>query len=337
MTTSGNIFFHMIGCLLFLSFPILLSPHPSFSLDILSNHFTQRDLLTYILGLSFFYCSYYFLIPKLFFEKNYVIYILFIAFFLFLLIFLPRLLVNINVDEYYQFTKKAPPRSFLFEIKHHVLLFFGILFASLALTINNRWKKSSSEKLISELSYLKAQINPHFLFNTLNSIYSLAIEKSEHTATAIVTLSGMMRYTISDTVEKFVSLEKEMNYINSYIELQKLRLGDTAMVNYIVDGDISDKTIAPLVLIPFIENAFKHGVNPEETSQIDIQISVSDTYLYLHVFNLKVPHNVQTQLRTGYGLENGRSQLKILYPNKHTIKIENKNLSFAVSLKINLS
>ena len=337
MTKSSNIIFHIIGCLLFLSFPILLSPHPSLSLDILSNHFTQRDLITYFLGLCFFYCSYYFLIPRFYFEKNYVLYVLGIATFLFTLIFLPRLLVKIDLNEYYQFTKKAPPKSFLFEIKHHVLLFFGILFASLALKINDRWKKSSSEKLISELSYLKAQINPHFLFNTLNSIYSLAIEKSEHTATAIVTLSGMMRYTISETVEKFVSLEKEMNYINSYIELQKLRLGDTAIVNYIVDGDISDKTIAPLVLIPFIENAFKHGVNPEETSQIDIQISVSDTYLYLHVFNLKVPHNVQTHLSIGYWLENGRSQLKILYPNKHTIKIENKNLSFTVSIKINLS
>lgn len=337
MTKSSNIIFHIIGCLLFLSFPILLSPHPSLSWEIFANHFTQRDLITYCLGLCFFYTSYYYLIPTFYFEKKYVIYVLATAIFFCILIYFPRLLVTIDSNEYYEFTKKAQPKSFLFEIKHHVLLFFGILFAALALKINDKWKKSRSEKLISELSYLKAQINPHFLFNTLNSIYSLAIEKSEHTATAIVTLSGMMRYTISDTAEKFVSLSKEMNYINSYIELQKLRLGDTVIVNYIVDGAINDKTIAPLVLIPFIENAFKHGVNPEETSQIDIQISVSDIYLYLHVFNLKVPHSVQTQLRTGYGLENGRSQLKILYPNKHSLKIENKNLSFTVSIKINLS
>lgn len=337
MTKPVNIIFHIIGCLLFLSFPILLSPHATLSAEVLANPFIQRDLISYTLGVCFFYTSYYYLIPTFYFKKQYIAYLFFHIVFIFLVIFVPRLIIDIDISDYTQFAKKQPPKSFLFEIKHHLVLFFGILFASLALKINDKLKKSHREKLITELSYLKAQINPHFLFNTLNSIYSLAIEKSDHTATAIVTLSGMMRYAISDTSAKYVSLEKEMNYINSYIELQKLRLGDTAIINYTFDGDIYDKEIAPLVLIPFIENAFKHGVNPEETSQIDIQISVSDINLYLHVFNLKVPHNMQTQLKTGFGLENGRSQLKLLYPNKHSLKIENKNLSFTVSIKINLS
>lgn len=337
MKNNSNIILHIIGCILFLSFPILLSPHPTFSWQVFSNHFTQRDLITYAFGLVFFYINYYYLIPNFYFKKKYVHYVFFNFCFLFLIIYVPRIIINIDLNEYFQLTKKAPPKSFLFEIKHHVLLFFGILFGSLALRINDRWKELHREKLISELSYLKAQINPHFLFNTLNSIYSLAIEKSAHTADAIVTLAGMMRYTISDTTEKFVSLEKEINYINSYIELQKLRLGDTAIINFTVTGELYDKVIAPLVLIPFIENAFKHGVNPEETSQIDIQLSVSDIYLYLHVFNLKVPQSIQSKLKSGYGLENGRSQLKILYPHKHSLKIENKNFSFAVTLKINLS
>lgn len=337
MTKPVKIIFHVIGCMLFLLFPILLSPYAVLSWKVLANPFIQRDMISYGLALCFFYTSYYFLIPAFYFKKKYIIYFLFLILFVFLVALLPRILIHIDLNEYFLFTKNGPPKSFLFEIRHHLLLFFGILFASLALRINDKWRKSHREKLITELSYLKAQINPHFLFNTLNSIYSLAIEKSDHTATAIVTLSGMMRYAISDTSSKYVSLEKEMNYINSYIGLQKLRLGDTAIVNYTFDGDITDKEIAPLVLIPFIENAFKHGVNPEETSQIDIGISVSDINLYLHVFNLKVPHNIQTQLKTGFGLENGRSQLKLLYPNKHSIKIENKNLSFTVSIKINLS
>lgn len=336
MNRSGYITFHIIGCLLFLSVPILLSPMRSLSMDVLSNPFTQRDGLTYILGLVFFYVSYYYLIPEFYFKKRVFLYVISLLAFMFLVIYIPRLIVPIDLDEYFQFSNKLPPKSFLFEIRHHLFLYLGILFASLTLKINDRWKKSQRGKLISELSYLKAQINPHFLFNTLNSIYSLALEKSDHTATAIVQLSGMMRYAISDTSAKYVSLEKEINYINSYIVLQKLRLGETAIINYSVDGDINDKEIAPLVLIPFIENAFKHGVNPEETSQIDIQISVSDINLYLHVFNLKVPHNMQTQLKTGFGLENGRSQLKLLYPDRHSIKIENKNLSFTVSIKINL-
>ncbi|HMN32756.1 MAG TPA: sensor histidine kinase [Chitinophagaceae bacterium] len=237
--------------------------------------------------------------------------------------------------DYFDFGKHSPI-IILVQIKHHLLLYFGIVFASLSITINDKLKKSHREKLINELSYLKAQINPHFLFNTLNSIYSLAIEKSEHTPAAIVTLSSMMRYAISDTTAKFVPLEKEINYINDYIKLQKIRLGDTVILNCSIDGDLEGKQIAPLLLIPFIENAFKHGVNPEESSQIDIQISVSDYYLYLQVFNLKVPHKVQTQLKSGFGLENGRKQLKLLYPNKHSFKIENKNLSFTVTIKIQL-
>ena len=337
MTIPVKIIFHIIGCVLFISFPILLSPHPSLTWEVLSNPFTQRDLISFGMGLVFFYTSYYYLIPALYFEKKYVSYVFSLLIFAILIIFLPKILIHSDIEQFSPFINNRSPKSFLFELKNYFLLFFSILFSSLALKINDKWKKSHREKLISELSYLKAQINPHFLFNTLNSIYSLAIEKSDHTATAIVTLSSMMRYAISDTSAQYVSLEKEMNYINSYIDLQKLRLGETAIVNYTFDGDIHDKEIAPLVLIPFIENAFKHGVNPEETSQIDIQISVSDINLYLHVFNLKVPHNLQSQLKTGFGLENGRSQLKLLYSNKHSIKIENKNLSFTVSIKINLS
>ncbi len=337
MTRPANIIFHIIGCLLFLSFPVLLAPHPTFSMEVFANTYVQRDMISYALGLCFFYTSFYFLIPVFYFKKRYILYVLFHVLFIFLIAFLPRLLVPVDTELALNLSRESQPKTYLFEMKHHLILFFGVLFASLTLRINDKLKKSHREKLITELSYLKAQINPHFLFNTLNSIYALAIDKSEHTAKAIVTLSGMMRYAISDTSAKFVSLEKEMNYINDYIELQKLRLGDTAIVNYSFDGDISEKQIAPLVLIPFIENAFKHGVNPEETSQIDIQLSVSDINLYLHVFNLKVPHNLQTQLKTGFGLENGRSQLKLLYPNKHSIKIENKNLSFTVSIKINLS
>ena len=129
------------------------------------------------------------------------------------------------------------------------------------LKINSRLKLAEKEKVNAELSYLKAQINPHFLFNTLNSIYSLAIEKSDYTATAVVKLSSMMRYVITDASHKFVPLEKEINYISNYIELQKLRIDSSIKLMYTVTGDISDKKIAPLVLISFIENAFKYGVN----------------------------------------------------------------------------
>ncbi len=336
MTKYYSIFYYSIGSILFLIFPILLSPYFVNNFSIFKNPFIQRDIISYSLGLIYFFLNTNYFIPEFYFKKRYFIFTLISIAFLLLIVTTPRLVIQFSEINYLDFGKHSPI-IILVQIKHHLLLFFGVLFASLAVSISDKLKKSQREKLINELSYLKAQINPHFLFNTLNSIYSLAIEKSEHTPTAIVTLSSMMRYAISDTAAKFVSLEKEINYINDYIKLQKIRLGDTVIINYSVDGELEDKQIAPLLLIPFIENAFKHGVNPEETSQIDIQVSVTDYNLYLHVFNLKVPHNVQTQLKSGFGLENGRKQLKLLYPNKHSFKIENKNHSFTVTIKIELT
>jgi LytS/YehU family sensor histidine kinase len=222
-------------------------------------------------------------------------------------------------------------------LNRNLFIYTSIVFATLTILINGRLKTYHQDKLNAELAYLKAQINPHFLFNTLNSIYSLAIEKSNHTPTAIVKLSSMMRYVISEAAGRFVPLEKEMIYINSYIELQKLRLDNTAIVNYSFTGNTENKEIAPLVVLPFIENAFKHGVNPEATSQIDIQFSVSEENLYMHVFNLKVPHINNPEHRTGFGLENSKKQLKLIYPNKHTLTIEDKEHSFSVTLKITLS
>lgn len=142
-------------------------------------------------------------------------------------------------------------------------MFILVLVCALLLKTNQRWRKLRQEKLETELSYLKAQINPHFLFNTLNSIYALAIEKSDYTATAVVKLSGMMRYIISESHKHFVSLEKEISYINDYIELQKFRLGGTVKIHYSLQGHYPGKEIAPLILITFVENAFKYGLTPK--------------------------------------------------------------------------
>jgi len=336
MTKSFSIFIYIIGSLLFLSFPIILSPYLTNDFSIFNKPVIQRDLISYNIGLFYFFFNSMYLIPNLYFKKKFILFSLTIILFLVLMVWLPKLIIQNDSMDYLIFDDK-PVIVILFQIKHHLLLFFGVLFASFAFSVNDKLKKIHREKLITELSYLKAQINPHFLFNTLNSIYSLAIEKSDNTPTAIVTLSSMMRYAINDTSAKYVPLEKEIHYIKDYIQLQKIRLEDTAIINFSTDGDFSDKQIAPLLLIPFIENAFKYGVNPEEASQIDIQISVSDFYIYVHIFNLKVPYAIQTKLKTGFGIENGRRQLKLLYPNKHSLKIENKNLSFTVTIKINLT
>lgn len=192
------------------------------------------------------------------------------------------------------------------------------------------------EKTNAELSYLKAQINPHFLFNTLNSIYSLAILKSDKTADAVVKLSDMMRYVLNDSNANFTDLEKELNYIANYIELQRMRLTSNVKLTYSCEGNVFDKKLAPLVLIPFIENAFKHGVNSEEDSVIDIKIKVSQTALNLNVRNKCVSSNNNTLNKSGLGIENTKQRLNLLYPENHSLEISEKDNYYTVNLTLNI-
>jgi LytS/YehU family sensor histidine kinase len=206
------------------------------------------------------------------------------------------------------------------------------------LKINTRLKLTEEEKIRVELSYLKSQINPHFLFNTLNSIYALAIkENANKTATGMLKLSGMMRYVVTEASNELVSLEKEMTYINNYIELQKLRLDKSVMLNFEINGDIQNQKIAPIILIPFIENAFKYGVNPDEDSNIKIVISISKLQIILLVENNKVTANSNTIEKTGYGIKNTKNRLALLYPARYELDINETATFYTVKLKISLT
>jgi LytS/YehU family sensor histidine kinase len=192
------------------------------------------------------------------------------------------------------------------------------------------------EKLHIELNSLKAQINPHFLFNTLNSIYALAVKNDEKTADAVINLSELMRYIIKDAHNNKVPLEKELNYISNYIDLQRSRLGNTARIYFTADGDARQKEIAPLLLITFIENAFKYGINPDEDSEIRIQLDIKNTDLHLQVYNKKVKTGNAIN-STCIGIKNTKERLQLLYPSKHTISITDNNSYFLVNLTITLS
>ena len=224
----------------------------------------------------------------------------------------------------------------MFEYIMNVFPFLLMIFFSLMIRINDRLKQTEKEKTMATLSYLKAQINPHFLFNTLNSIYSLAIEKSDYTATAIVKLSGMMRYVISETNSDFVSLDKEITYITDYIDLQKVRLGNTINLSFSIKGSYAGKQIAPFILIPFVENAFKHGVNPEENSSIVISIEIKENEIILIVNNNKVNINKSKEIESGLGIRNTRNRLQLLYPANHSLIINDDNKEFKVYLQISI-
>jgi LytS/YehU family sensor histidine kinase len=318
---------HVIAWAAFLSLPIIFAPGPPRSLKDIFNPNAVRDYVVIFLMMLFFYINYFLLIPQLYFRKKHLYYVLLILIFFFITTILPPLLISYKIH-------RAP---FLFETFHNIFVFLVVVFISFTLRINRQLKLAQKEKLNAELSYLKAQINPHFLFNTLNSIYSLSISKSEATPSAIVMLSGMMRYVISETNREFVALEKEINYISDYIELQKIRLGDTVKVEFTLEGTAERKQIAPLILIPFVENAFKHGVNPEEDSQIFITIHIHDSELQMLVHNNKVSNLRESTEPGGTGIKNVRKRLKILYSSHHTLLISDGVKQFSVNLRINLS
>lgn len=191
-----------------------------------------------------------------------------------------------------------------------------------------------SQKVNSELSFLKAQLNPHFLFNSLNSIYSLAHKQSKDTTNAIVILADLMRYMIYETNKDLVPLEKEVDYIKNYMSLQLLRLKDSSNVKINIHGNLNF-SIEPLLLISFIENAFKYGTDFKGKTNIIIKITIEDALLKLYIHN-SVSHQQQKSENSGVGLENIKNRLKLLYPNQHTIAIKSEPNSYEVNLTLKL-
>ncbi len=340
---NRNFIINALASFIFLSLPILFSPqlnnHKSI-FEIITSPGFQRPFATTFLLLVFFYASYYIFIPKLYIQKKYVLFSITILVSFLIVLVIPELFLigeRIAPLQHLQNHPGPPPKKpFGLTLNHILFQFIGVFAFSLLLKIRERLKQTETEKANAELSYLKAQINPHFLFNTLNSIYSLAILKNEKTADAVVKLSDMMRYVLNDSNANFVVLEKELNYISNYIELQRMRLTSNVKLTYVCEGNVIDKKIAPLVLIPFIENAFKHGVNSEENSDIDIHISISETELKLQVKNNCVSTNNNTLNKSGLGIENTRQRLNLLYPQNYTLNIIEKDSMFTVILVLNI-
>ncbi|MGB0526054.1 MAG: sensor histidine kinase, partial [Flammeovirgaceae bacterium] len=198
---------------------------------------------------------------------------------------------------------------------------FGFKLTQLWIAYQQRALSLQNEKLQTELKLLKNQMNPHFLFNTLNSLFALSKQQRTDTPEAIMRLSGMMRYMLYDSNEKFVSLESELDYLSDYIALEKLRFQDEMDISFAVFGEQKGK-IAPLILLPFIENAFKHGRGGNDIPWVSIHISIKDQVLEMNVENSAQPRSEQSMEPSGIGLTNVKKRLSVLYPNAYTIKEE---------------
>ena len=198
--------------------------------------------------------------------------------------------------------------------------------------------EKEKQKTEVELKALKAQINPHFFFNTLNSIYSMALDKDERLPGTVLQLSDLMRYFLYESKDNFVPLEKELAVADNYIALQKIRSGEQLSIEIIKQGEVNGQKIAPLLLITFLENAFKHGAKGSSGNTfIRIDIKVEKNKLNFTVENNKgLIDEVNTGDHNGLGLENVKRQLELLYPGKHLLNIKDQSDRFVVGLQLSL-
>lgn len=222
---------------------------------------------------------------------------------------------------------------------------FFIAGASTVFKITGDWLKHQrektrlkNEKLVSELKFLRSQINPHFLFNTLNNIYSLSLMKSDKTPEIILKLSEILRYMLYECNGPRVSLKKEINYIQNYLELEKLRQPEHTKIQFEIKGNVDNVEIAPFLFTPFLENAIKHGVNQVlEDPCINILLKIDESILRFRISNTKLEKEPAQTIKKqpgGIGLVNVERRLKILYPGKYHLKIENTPKKYTIFLDL---
>jgi sensor histidine kinase YesM len=202
-------------------------------------------------------------------------------------------------------------------------------------------EQTEKEKLGAELNYLKSQINPHYLFNTLNTIYSYALDNSRNVPEMLLKLSNNLRYVLYDSESPRVCLAKEIQHLENYIALQQLRLEGRVVVNFSVVGPVEKNTIAPLLLIAFVENAFKHGSEPiQTTSEINVRITIQEGVLHFTCENqyleTQAAASAYKHTEGGIGLHNAAKRLKLMYGQNFTLNTSREDGHFVAQLKITL-
>lgn len=219
-----------------------------------------------------------------------------------------------------------------------IFLFIMIVALTMAIEINKQLYltqkkaiKAEADRAEAELSFLKAQINPHFLYNTLNNIYTLAVTSNPNTAESIMRLSNIMRYITDDIKDEYVSLQDELDCISDFIGLQKLRLGEKSPIEYTVSGKVMNQKIAPLLLMTFVENAFKYGVSKHRKSPIILKIRILEDGLTFYAQNRNFAKQASFS-STGIGIENTKQRLQHLYSGKYKLNIDATVEWFTVDL-----
>ena len=305
-------------------------------------------------GIVLFYLNYFYFVPNMLLQKKHLEYftVLIVLIAIFMLVrtyyfmpdfneMMPPKIFDASGKEIFEnkmFQKKKP---FFFEFMPAIFYLLIVAISTIIRILSEYFSNQQhklfveSQRTTAELIYLRKQTNPHFLFNTLNSIYSLAHKKSDLVPDAIVTLSELMRYMLYETDNKTVLLEKEINYIQNYIALQKLRLNNIENIYVNIHGETKNKFIEPLLLISFIENAFKYGTDYKGKTHVKIKIQVEGNVLDFWIEN-RVEKFESDPENSGIGISNIRNRLKLLYPDSHNLKILEKDQIYYVHLNLKL-
>lgn len=229
-------------------------------------------------------------------------------------------------------------------IRHILINYPTIVGLALSIKLLKNWYlkqqemvQLNREKINAELQLLKAQVHPHFLFNTLNNIYSFILNGSSQAPEMIKKLSSLLNYILNECDRKLVPLEKELLLLQDYIALEKIRYGDKLSMNLHIEGDAKGKMISPLLLIPFVENSFKHGTSRTLTHPwVKLDITIDDHSLDFKISNNKPEQRNEPVMKKGIGLNNVKKRLQLLFPGTHSLFITENEMSFDVAMKIGL-
>jgi two-component system LytT family sensor kinase len=219
---------------------------------------------------------------------------------------------------------------------------YPVTFTAIAIKLLKYWYANKQaqqvliqEKLEAELKFLKTQIHPHFLFNTLNNLYALTLKKSDKAPEMVLKLSELINYMLYECKSDEVPLSKEIKFIHNYVAIEKMRYGDKVDVDIRVTGQTTERNIAPLILLPFVENAFKHGASENLLqSWVKVTVDAHADHVVIKVENSKAGENEQNG-NAGIGIQNVKRRLVLLYPERHELKIINGTETFLVVLSIN--
>lgn len=349
MKTFIKIFSHILIWTIILIVPLYIMSR--------EGTFDNRPYYMYVIRLAIFaalfYINYFYLIDKLLFSRKFISYVVINTILVALLIFLQSVILELLMNnmpppekpmKMGKIDPHRPPLIMRYVFDYALIVF--VIGLSVAIKTTVRWHRDSvnlekvkTVQLEADLRNLRSQLNPHFLFNTLNNIYSLIAIDQIRAQDAVHRLSSLLRYVMHDNNEKFVPLEKELEFTKDYIDLMKLRLSSQVKLNIVIENKGSNDPIASLMFITLIENAFKHGINNGENSFIDISILADrGKGVLCTIENSLFEENENMEAyNSGIGLANLSKRLELLYPGKHEFIIEKRTDSFYTLLRIDFS